>query len=336
MKLLLNYISMQLVLDTKDLKLTSNGNTFVLISAKGKRTISPGKLSSIAITANIILSSSAVKLSIRHQIPIMFFDYIGKAQARLWSPYFESIATLRRQQVRFTEATMGSDWMVEIFHLKTSGQLANIKWLKGRKSVLSGVFGSVEQQIRKVERGLESFRTQLPEHCRSSMMGVEGTIARLYWQAVGNGLPRSFSFQKRSRQPAEDITNAAINYLYGMLYSVVEGGLFAAGLDPYLGILHADNYRKPTLTFDMIEPFRPWVDRIIMEAIFRKEVKVDFFTKNQHGIYLNKTGKAYFIPLFNNWLRSEREYLGRNSIVRNHVYFLCGRLAQRIRTSQGD
>lgn len=42
-----------------------------------------------------------------------------------------------------------------------------------------------------------------------------------------------------------------------MLYSVVEAGLFTAGLDPYLGILHADAHKKPTLSFDLIEPFRP-------------------------------------------------------------------------------
>ena len=47
-----------------------------------------------------------------------------------------------------------------------------------------------------------------------------------------------------------------------MLYAVVEGGLFASGLDPHLGILHADEYNKPTLAFDMIEPFRP-MDRSI-------------------------------------------------------------------------
>lgn len=327
---------MQLVLDTKGLQLTRGGDTFVLTSAKGKRSISPGKLTSIAITAEVTLSAGAVKLAIRHQVPIMFFDYIGKAKARLWSPYFESIATLRRQQVKFTESTAGSEWMAGVFRLKTDGQLDNLKWLKGRKSVFTGAFSTVEGQISKVARQLETFRTQLPEDCRSQMMGIEGTIARLYWQAVGNGLPRAYSFQKRSRQPAEDLTNAAINYLYGMLYSVIEGGLFAAGLDPYLGILHADNYRKPTLTFDMIEPFRPWVDRLLYEAIFQKEVSANFFTKNQHGIFLNKTGKAYFIPLFNNWQRSERHYLGRNATVRNHIYYICGRLAQRIRTSQAE
>ncbi len=191
--------------------------------------------------------------------------------------------------------------------------------------------GAVIRQIRQHSRSFENFREQLPEECRSNLMGIEGNIARLYWQAVGAGLPARYGFAKRSRQPAEDIFNAAINYLYGMLYAVVEAGLFAAGLDPHLGILHADAHDKPTLSYDLIEPFRPWIDRLLMTACIKSEVKPEHFTQNQHGLFLNKEGKAYFIPLFNDFLRSPLNYLNREATVRNHIYFLGSRLAQRIR-----
>jgi len=115
---------------------------------------------------------------------------------------------------------------------------------------------------------------------------------------------------------------------------VVETGLFAAGLDPHLGILHVDAYRKPTLAFDMIEPFRPWCDRLLIEECVAGIPEKGFFTSNQHGLFLNKHGKAYLIPLVNKFLRSERKWLGRTSTVRNHIYFLAGRLAQRIRSAQ--
>jgi CRISPR-associated protein Cas1 len=117
-----------------------------------------------------------------------------------------------------------------------------------------------------------------------------------------------------------------------MLYSVVEGGVFAAGLDPYLGFLHVDEYKKPTLVYDLIEPIRPWTDRLLIEAALKKEIKKSYFTKNQHGIFLNKNGKAWIIPLFNDFLRSERPWLQRESTVRNHIYYLAGRLAQRIQS----
>lgn len=326
---------MQLVLDTAGITLSKKNDIFLVEGGeKGKdRSISPGKLSSIAITTNVQLSSQAIILAIQHRIPILFFDRIGKAKARLWSPYFESIATLRRMQVHFAEDPEATNWMVDLFHLKTEGQLENLKYLRGQKRLLQLPATQAIQQIRTIRYKLDNFREQPLASCRQQIMGVEGSMARIYWELFGRALPRSFSFQQRSRRPARDEFNAGINYLYGMLYSVVEGGVFAAGLDPYLGLLHADEHQKPVLVYDLIEPFRPWADRLLAEQIQDGKVKKQFFTKNQYGFFLNKEGKAFFIPLFNEFLRSKRHYLNQESTVRNHIYFLAGRLAQRIRIS---
>lgn len=323
---------MQLVLDSKGLKLIKKENTFLVESEKSSRVISPAKINSIAITTNVLIDSSAIKLAIEHQIPILFFDRIGRAKARLWSPYFTGIATLRRGQIQFAEQEEAASWIVDLFLLKTEQQLAALQYLKEKSSRLGAGLGAAVKQIKRHSRGFEAFRNQLLEECRGQIMGVEGNIARVYWMAVGAALPRAYAFQKRSRRPAEDIFNAALNYLYGMLYTVVEAGIFAAGLDPYLGFLHADEYRKPTLAFDLIEPFRPWIDRLLVQSCLRGEVKKEFFTKNQFGLFLNKAGKAYFIPLFNDFLRSERTYFNQESNVRNHIYFLAAKLAQRIRS----
>lgn len=322
---------MQLILDTKGIQLTKKNQSFFIISEKGTRTISPAKLTSIAITANVMLGADAVKLAIKHQLPILFFDRIGKAAARLWSPYFESIATLRRRQVKFAETVEATAWMVDLFSLKTEGQLATLKWLRGKRKRSMVVVSQAMKNIKQQNRSFIPFRDQLLDECRNNIMGVEGTIARIYWQALGNSLPRPYHFQKRSRRPAADIYNAATNYLYGMLYSVVEGALFAVGLDPYLGLLHTDMHRKPTLAFDLIEPFRPWMDQLLLEHCLANKIQPAFFSKNQYGIFLNKKGKAYIIPLFNGYLRTARVYMGRETTAKQHIYYLAGQLARRIR-----
>lgn len=324
---------MQLVLDTPGLQFSKKGQTFEVLGEKGKREISPAKLSSIAITAPVILHSDAVVLAIKHQIPILFFDRIGKVRARLWSPYFENIATLRRQQVRFAESVESGSWMVDVFQLKADGQIQCLRYLGSKISVQRGQLEAVVTLVKQQARQFEKYREMIPEEMRKQIMGTEGAIARVYWQGLGAALPRQYSFSKRSRQPAEDIFNAALNYLYGMLYAVVEGGIFAAGLDPYLGILHVDEYRKPTLSYDLIEPFRPWIDQLLVVECLENRVDKNYFTRNQHGLFLNKEGKAFFIPLFNNFLRSTRNYFDRESTVKNHIYFLAHLLAQRIRNT---
>ncbi len=144
-------------------------------------------------------------------------------------------------------------------------------------------------------------------------------------------MPRAYRFKKRSRRPAEDVFNAALNYYYGMLYSVVESALFAAGLDPHLGILHTDEYRKPVLAFDLIEIFRPWADRLLIELCLESEILGNFFSKNQYGVFLNKKGKSVLIPRFNAWLRENKRFQEREVDIKSHIYQTAGKLAQRIR-----
>ena len=53
-------------------------------------------------------------------------------------------------------------------------------------------------------------------------------------------------------------------YAYGVLYGLVEKACIVAGLDPFVGFLHTDNYNKTSLVFHLIEPFRiktPGIDR---------------------------------------------------------------------------
>jgi CRISPR-associated protein Cas1 len=324
---------MQLVLDTKGLTLTRKNGLFHIEGEKGSRSISPAKLTSIAITATVMLGSDAVTLAIDHQIPILFFDRIGTAKARLWSPYFSSIATLRRMQVKFAESPDAGAWLMDLLGLKAEAQADNLKYLRGKKPLLQMDLGAAIASIHQSARRLEEYRDKPPGEFRQQIMGVEGASARVYWQALGGALPRRYAFRERSRRPAKDIFNAAINYLYGMLYSVVEGAVFAAGLDPHLGILHADEYDKPTLAFDLIEPFRPWMDRLLIDLCTDDKLLPSHFSQNQYGLFLNKEGKALIIPLFNDYLRSTRSYLGQESTLRNHIFHMAGRLAQRIRAT---
>jgi len=138
------------------------------------------------------------------------------------------------------------------------------------------------------------------------------------------------TFFTRSRRPAKDPFNAMINYLYGMLYAVVEQALFAAGLDPHLGILHTDEYDRPTLSFDLIEPFRPWIDLLIVQKIMQKEVEADFFEPVEGGYFLSDNGKRFLIPQFNSWMQ-HTVYWQEERIAREaHIFHAAARLARTI------
>ena len=55
--------------------------------------------------------------------------------------------------------------------------------------------------------------------------------------------------------------NALLNYGYAVLLSSVLQNLFAVGLDPTFGIGHMSRERSTPLAYDLMEPFRPCVDK---------------------------------------------------------------------------
>jgi CRISP-associated protein Cas1 len=85
---------------------------------------------------------------------------------------------------------------------------------------------------------------------------TEARAARAYW-------PRLFI--DFIREDATDKRNALLNYGYAIVRSAVARALVAAGFIPALGLKHASITNAFNLADDMVEPFRPFVDRHVWE-----------------------------------------------------------------------
>jgi CRISPR-associated protein Cas1 len=105
---------------------------------------------------------------------------------------------------------------------------------------------------------------------RQEVMGWEGAAARAYFAALGELVPAEVRFSGRTRRPPRDVVNAALSYGYALLASEATTALRAAGLDPAIGLLHADHERRPSLALDIMEEFRPLVvDQVVITAATR-------------------------------------------------------------------
>ena len=89
---------------------------------------------------------------------------------------------------------------------------------------------------------------------------LEAQAARIYWQALfGKGaLGEPFR-----RDPEGEGINVHLNYGYAVLRAIVARALCAAGLHPSLGVHHHNRYDTFCLADDLMEPFRPLVDRVV-------------------------------------------------------------------------
>ena len=84
----------------------------------------------------------------------------------------------------------------------------------------------------------------------------------------------------RSTRSAVNPLNAMLNYLYAVLESEARLAIWALGLDPGLGVLHADSQVRDSLAFDVMEPVRPKVDAYLLDWISRETLRRDASSSN--------------------------------------------------------
>ena len=100
----------------------------------------------------------------------------------------------------------------------------------------------------------------------------EGIAANVYWKKL---MGKSFIRDRFGTSP-----NHLLNYGYALLRSVVARHLMNAGLLPTIGVFHRNRYNAFPLADDMMEPFRPYIDRKVVALMENKTTELCRETKN--------------------------------------------------------
>ena len=99
----------------------------------------------------------------------------------------------------------------------------------------------------------------------------EARAAVYYWSTI-------FPLDKFTRDPEGDAPNDLLNYGYSILRSITARAIVSSGLLPSLGIFHKNKYNAFCLADDIMEPYRPFVDALVLELIDSGN-SVDFLSK---------------------------------------------------------
>lgn len=89
----------------------------------------------------------------------------------------------------------------------------------------------------------------------------EGRAAAYYWKNLFKEYP---DFLRRQNG---DAPNALLDYGYAILRAVIARSLVASGLIPTLGIHHSNKYNAYCLADDIMEPYRPYVDLLVINIM---------------------------------------------------------------------
>jgi CRISPR-associated protein Cas1 len=108
----------------------------------------------------------------------------------------------------------------------------------------------------------------------------EATAAVYYWK---NLFPEFLEFRRERYGPPP---NNLLNYGYAILRAVVARSLVSSGLLPTLGIFHKNQYNAYCLADDIMEPYRPFVDKVVVNIV-RMNGKFLEMTSNMKKDLLN-------------------------------------------------
>lgn len=131
---------------------------------------------------------------------------------------------------------------------------------------------------------------------------VEADAAALYWRAWRD-VPVTFAKRDAARVPAHwrafgqrgslvangprratNPANALLNYLYAILEAEARLAALAVGLDPGMGVLHADVRARDSLACDLMEAGRPAVDAFVLDLLRVHTFSRDDFFENVDGV----------------------------------------------------
>ncbi len=290
-----------LYLTTQGARLTKRGGRAVLLE-EGKEVQSRRivDVSHVAVFGNATVGSALLRELFDRGVPVLWLSFGG---------WLSGVATgmppknIELRQRQYRAATLGSPDLASAFVV---GKIRNSRTLLRRQAspqptAVLAQLAALAKQARG-ERSLDS------------LLGIEGTAARLYFQNFSGllrseQLARGFDFAGRTRRPPTDRINALLSFAYSMLAKETVVACLATGLDPYAGLYHRPRFGRPALALDLSEEFRPLIaDSTVLTAVNNGEIEAGDFVERAGAVALTPAGRKKFIRTFERRMQTELKH----------------------------
>ncbi|MBU0488617.1 MAG: type II CRISPR-associated endonuclease Cas1 [Bacteroidetes bacterium] len=125
--------------------------------------------------------------------------------------------------------------------------------------------------LEKLGKNAENLRRLASKVGSGDPENMEGRAAAMYWREIFD------LTEKFTRGRYGDPPNNMLNYGYAILRAIVARSLVGSGLMPVLGMHHRNKYNAFCLADDVMEPYRPYIDQLVVAIIkeMGEEIPVD-------------------------------------------------------------
>jgi CRISPR-associated endonuclease Cas1 len=199
---------------------------------------------------------------------------------------------LRRAQARALDTPAGDDIARRLIAEKVAGQAETLAAVDRAAPVSDEVVAAMRAAAARVHLATNRDELRLAEALAaaaywSAWAPIAVRFARrdvdrvpAHWRTVG---PRTSALTGSPRLAANP-ANAVLNYLYALTEGEATLAARVVGLDPGLGVLHADQLNRDSLAADLMEPVRPLVDRYLLRLLEARAFATADFYETRQGV----------------------------------------------------
>jgi CRISPR-associated protein Cas1 len=266
------------------------------------QTVRLREVSQVNVLGNVTVTSPAMQALLQRGTDVAFFGFGG------WHYGAVSAFSEKNVLLRIAQHAWSADEArcLAVAKRLVSGKIANSRTLLRRNA---------STDVSDVLARLRALATQATA-CDgvASLLGVEGTAARLYYGAYatllrprsGDGGAAGFDFEGRNRRPPRDPVNALLSFGYALLAKDCRIALRTVGFDPMVGLYHRPRQGKPALALDLMEEFRPLVvDSTVLSVVNTEEVQTSDFVRAAGGYALTDAGRRALIAAYERRMETE-------------------------------
>jgi CRISPR-associated protein Cas1 len=196
--------------------------------------------------------------------------------------------------LRIRQTTAAARGQLDAPRRMIAGKIRNCRVLLRRNG--GDTMASTVAQLADLAASAESAESA------ATLLGLEGTAARLYFQAFPGLVPKADDLPGpgfsglRNRRPPTDTVNCLLSFCYGLLVKELLAACLAVGFDPYIGLFHRPRFGRPALALDLAEEFRPLVaDSVAITLINNREIAASDFLLRAGAVTLTADGRKTVI-----------------------------------------
>jgi len=301
-----------LFVQTQGAWLNKQGENVVMnIDYEVKGRVPIHKLDAIVCFGQVSVSPALMAHCTDNAITITHLNKYGKFQARIEGAVSGNVL-LRREQYRISD---NPERVQPICHSIILGKVHNQRqvvrrYLRDYKSQLDeNIVNQLETTQKRLELGLHKI---LATQNLADLLGREGEMASLYFSVFPHFIRNTdFDFKRRTRNPPTDAMNALLSFTYTLMTHDCRSALETVGLDPACGVFHQLRPGRPSLALDLVEEFRPIIDRFVLSLVNKRQLnKSDFKQEASGAVALKDEARQTFFkawherkqqPIYHEW-----------------------------------